>query len=56
MRVGKIAKNDYWFRHVRLSFRLEQLGSQWTDFRENWYWSIFRKPVEKVSFIKVGQK
>jgi hypothetical protein len=41
-RVNKISKNDYYLRHVclsvrpfvRLSFRMEQLGSHWTDFHE----------------------
>ena len=33
---------------VRPSVRMEQLGSHWTDFREIWYLSIFRKPVEKI--------
>jgi len=27
---------------------MEQLGSHWTDFRETWYWRIFRKSVEKI--------
>jgi hypothetical protein len=35
-RVRKIAKYDYWLRHVclsvRPSVRMELLGSQWTDF------------------------
>jgi hypothetical protein len=30
-RVRKIAKSDYYL-HVRLSVRVEQLGSHWTDF------------------------
>jgi hypothetical protein len=33
---------------VRLSVRMEQLGSHWTDFHEIWYWRIFRKSVEKI--------
>ena len=28
--------------------RMEQLGSQWTDFHEIWYLSTFRKPVNKI--------
>jgi len=32
---------------ARPSFRTEQLGSQWTNFHEIWYLSIFRKLVEK---------
>ena len=33
---------------VCLPFRMEQLGSHWTDFHEVWYLKIFRKSVEKV--------
>jgi hypothetical protein len=33
---------------VRLSVRMEQLGFQWTDFREIWHLSILRKSVEKI--------
>ena len=37
-RVRKIAKGDYYLRHVCLSIcpsvRIEQLDSHWTDFRE----------------------
>jgi len=33
---------------VRLSFRMEQLGSHWTDFHGVWYLGIFRKSVETV--------
>jgi len=31
-----------------MSVRMEQLGSHWTDFREIWHLSIFRKFVEEV--------
>ena len=48
-------KSDYELRHVRLScptvspsVRMEQLGSQWTDFDEIWYLRFFRKSVEKI--------
>jgi hypothetical protein len=33
---------------VRLSVRVQQLGSYWTDFHEISYLSVFRKSVEKV--------
>ena len=33
---------------VRLSFRMEQRGSQGEDFYEIWYFSIFGKSVEKM--------
>jgi hypothetical protein len=46
-RVRKISKSDYWFRlvclSVDLSFRLEQLGSRWTDFHTVWHLSIVSK-------------
>jgi len=39
---------------VRLSSRMEELGSYQTDFREILYFDIFRKSVEKSSsFIKI---
>jgi hypothetical protein len=33
---------------VRLSVRMEQLGSHWTDFHEILYSRIFRKSAEKI--------
>jgi hypothetical protein len=33
---------------ARLSVRVEQLGSHWTDFDEIWYLSNFQKFVEKI--------
>jgi hypothetical protein len=36
---------------VRLSVRMEQLGSPWTDFHEVWYLNIFRKSVEKIQIL-----
>ena len=33
-RIRKIAKRDNQLPHSRLSVRMEQLGSQWTDFDE----------------------
>ena len=33
---------------VRLSVRMEQLSSHWTDFHEIWYLSIFRTSVENI--------
>jgi hypothetical protein len=48
MHVRKIANSDYFALSVCLPVRMEQLGSQWTDFREIWYLSIFRKTVEKI--------
>jgi hypothetical protein len=52
-RVRKITKSDNFFRSVcllsvRPSVRMEQLGSNWTDFYEIWSLSIFQKPVKKI--------
>ena len=44
-RFRKLAKSDV--TSVCPSVRLE-LGSHWTDFREIWYLSIFRKSVKKI--------
>jgi len=33
---------------VRPSFRMEKLGSHWTDFHEIWYLSIFQKSAEQI--------
>ena len=33
---------------VRLSFRVEQLGSHWTEFHKIRYLGIIRKPVKKI--------
>jgi hypothetical protein len=38
---------------VRLSVRMEQLGSDWTDFHEILYLRIFRKTRENSSLIKI---
>jgi len=58
--ISKIAKNNYYLRNVglsvcssaRLSVRLpvlmEQLSSHWTDFHEIFYWSVYRKSVQKI--------
>jgi hypothetical protein len=46
-RVHKIPK-CYYLRHVCLSVRIEQLGSQWTDLHEILYLGIFRKSVAKI--------
>jgi len=35
---------------VRLSVRMEQLGSCWVNFHENWCLSIFRQFVEEIQF------
>jgi hypothetical protein len=61
-RFRTVAKGDYYFRHVcpllclsiGLSFRMEQLGSNWTDFYEILYFSIFRKPVGKNFKLRQG--
>jgi hypothetical protein len=47
-RFRKIAKNDYLLHRVCLYIGMKQLGSQWTNFHESLYLSIFRKSVEKI--------
>jgi hypothetical protein len=42
-------------RHVLLSVRMEQLGSHWTGFGEIWYFSIFRKSVEKIETLLTSE-
>ena len=49
-RVRKIAKSDYYFRHVRLSVRMEKLCSQRTDFDENWYLISIKNLARKFKF------
>ena len=46
----KIAKSDYWLRHVCPSVHMEQLVCWWTDLHEISYLSILRekKPVERI--------
>jgi len=48
MRFRKTANSDYFAISVCLLLRMEQLSSQWTDFHEIEYLSIFRKSVEKI--------
>jgi hypothetical protein len=38
----------YVCQFVRLSVRMEQIGSHWTDVYEIWYFGIFRKAVDKI--------
>jgi hypothetical protein len=46
-RVRKISESDCYLRSTRLSVRMEQLGSHWTDLNEIWYLRVLRKSVEK---------
>jgi hypothetical protein len=42
---------------VRPSVRMEQLGSNWTDFHETWYLIIFfLNPWRKFKFIEIRQE
>jgi hypothetical protein len=50
-----MAKSDYPLRHVCVSTapsispaRVEQPGSNSTEFHEIWYFCIYLKPVEKI--------
>jgi hypothetical protein len=47
-RVCIITKSDYQLRHVRPPVGMERLGSQYTDFYENLYMSVFIKSIEKI--------
>jgi len=42
--------------YVRLSVRMEQLGSHWTDFRGARYLSTFRKSAEKIQVSLKSEK
>jgi len=33
---------------VRLSVRMEELGTHWMYFYEIWYWHVFWKSVEEI--------
>jgi hypothetical protein len=52
MRVRKIAKSDFWLRHVcpyaRPPISMEQLGSHWTDFHEILYLIFFQKSIKEI--------
>ena len=51
MDSGRFRKIMSVLQFVRLFVRMEQLGSQWTDFHEIWIWSIFQKSVEKIQVL-----
>jgi hypothetical protein len=38
------------------SVRLSAVGSHWTDFHDIWYFSIFRKSVEKIQILLKSDK
>ena len=45
----KIVESDFYLRHVLSSVRRHEIrDSQRTEFYEIWYFSIFRKSVEKI--------
>jgi len=48
LRKGTISFVESVCPSVRHSLRMEKLGSQWTNFYEIWYLSIFRESVEKI--------
>ena len=41
---------------VHPSVRMEQLGSQWTNFDETWYLRLFLKPFEKIQALLKSDK
>ena len=43
-------------RFVCPSVRMEQLGSNWHDFYDTWYLSIFRKSVPKIQISLKSDK
>jgi len=56
-RVRKIAKSDYWPRHVCPSARAHgQLGYRWMDFHEIWYLRIIRKYMQKIKVLFKSDK
>jgi hypothetical protein len=57
-RVRKIAESDLPSSRpsVRLSVRMEQLHSHWTDFHEIQYLRLFRKSVEKIQVSSKSDK
>jgi hypothetical protein len=49
-------KSDYQLYRVRLSVRMEERVSHWTDLHEIWYLSSFRKSVEKIQVALKSDK
>jgi hypothetical protein len=56
LRKATISSIIYVCLSVCLSFRMQQLGSHWTDFHETLYLSIFRKSVEKIQDSLIPDK
>jgi len=55
--VTKLRKATIGFvMSVRLSVRMEQLGSNWTDFHDTWYSSTFRQSVVKLQVSSKSDK
>ena len=54
-RVRKITKGDYLLRRVRLSVRIEQLGSHKLDFHKICYLNFSKICPEDSGFIKIWQ-
>jgi hypothetical protein len=56
-RSRKIARTTIKFvEPARPSARMERLGTDWTDFPEIWYLSIFQKNFEKIVFTLKSDK
>jgi hypothetical protein len=53
--MAGLRKATICFCHDCPSVRMEQFGSHWKDFHKIWY-SMFRKSVQKLSFIKIWQE
>jgi hypothetical protein len=52
----KIAKSDYYLRHVRPSVRMKLLNSHWMDFDKIWFKSFFENTPKNSSLIKIRQE
>ena len=46
--ICKFSKSNCWLHHVHLSVYMVQLGSQWMDFRDILYLSIFLTSVKTI--------
>jgi hypothetical protein len=54
--MRKPATWDFWLLHVCLSVRMEQLGSQWTDFYKVWLFLTFQQSVMKMQVLLKSNK
>jgi hypothetical protein len=50
--MGAFQKSEKRIRHICLPVRMKQLSSNWTDFHEIWYLSIYPKFVGNQTVLK----